>query len=246
MKEIKERYEFDPAKAYRLVAVTDKEGNDKSTHKSFYKDRIGCVATNFRYDDFPVTENLYRLNMNFIRNQNGMFANRGLRTSVIFGVNETEKGFELVTAHSIYTFEGAEINEIPISDERNVIELFLSNEDYYQFAKGFYHDEQGEVYELISNIHLGTFQDSVLVRFVPNEKINGYVCRYFPEANGINFYNTIYGQQGYSTPIRVHNVGESPFLVRFDRYSYTWTINPGENKLIVPYTQDGADPREEE
>ena len=237
-------FEFGRDGVYRLVAVTDRQGNDRTADETFYKDRVGCVATGFYYDDYSVA-GLYRLNMTFVRTPDGQYANRGLHTSVVLEVKDKPGGFDLVTAYSVYSFEKAQLNEIPVKENRNVIELFLSHEDNYLFSKGFYHDPDGKAYDLVADIHVGMIQDSVLVRPVANDEIYDCVCRYFPESYGIEFYNTLYGQQSYSVPMLIHNTGVNDLEVRFERFPFSWTIKPGESKHIMPYNPEGADKENE-
>ena len=60
------------------------------------------------------------------------------------------------------------------------------------------------------------------------------VCRYFPNAK-VEFYDTLYGQQDYSTPMLIHNTGKRDLVVGFQMYPYEWKIEPGTSKHIMPY-----------
>ena len=242
----KQRYEFDPEQAYRLIAVTDKTGRDKSHTDYFYEAIVNCVAVNFHYDDVPSHEEYYRLRMQFVRNELGQPVHRSLHTSIVWNVKETGNGVKLITSNSIYVFEEAEVKEIPKLDEANVIELYMSLEDDYFFGAGFYYDEDKNAYELKEHVHLGMFQDSVLIHIVKDNAIRDCACRYFPMGNYVEFYDTLYGQQDYSTPMLIHNAGKMDLQIRFQMYEHVWTIKLGESKRIIPFNPDGADPEEEE
>lgn len=241
-----ERFEFNPEQAYRLIAVTDKEGRDKGHSKDFYEERLNCVAINFKYDSRPSHDDKYRLNMSFIQTEDGLWCKRSLHTSTVWEVEETENGIKLHTSYSIYVFEKAELKEVTYKDAANLIELYMSLEDDDYFGKGYYYDEDKKVHELKEHVHVGTFQDSVLVDFMPGDSIHGTVCRYFPLWSSVEFYDTFPHQQEYKTPMLIHNTGKHNLPIRFQGYSKVWTIKPGESKTIIPYKPDGADPEETE
>ena len=67
------------------------------------------------------------------------------------------------------------------------------------------------------------------------------VCRYFPYGRSITFYNTLYDQQDYSRRLLIHNTGDIPLEIDFERFEAAWTLQPGESKMITPYGTDGAD-----
>ena len=236
-----ERFEFDPEQAYRLVAVTDKNERDKVHSHVFYEDRFNCVAVNFHYDDFPSHGDKYCMNMKFIQTEDGLWCKRGLHTSTVWEVKETENGVKLITSNSIYVFEKAELNEVTYQDEANLIELYMSLEDDDYFGKGFYYDTEKKPHELREHVHVGMFQDSVLIHFIKEENLQGCACRYFPMGNYVEFYDTLYKQQDYSTPMLIHNTGKKDLPIRFEAYPHVWTIKPGESKRIMPFTPDGAD-----
>lgn len=235
------QFEFERNGYYKLVSIKDRQGNDRMKERDFYEERVGCITTDFCYDDYPSTGGLYRLNMTFVRNKDGLWANRTLHTSVVFRVDKTSTGFKVMTAYSVYSFEKAELDEPLLNREKNTIELYLSTADNYNFAKGFFIDNDGESFELIRNVHIGMFQDSVLLRFPENEKYHGFACRYFPELYGVTFYDTLYKQPDYSTPMRIHNTGSRDLEVKFEMFPHVWTIAPGESKRIIPYNSEGAD-----
>lgn len=241
----KKRYEFDTEQAYRLVAVTDKNGRDKEHYRDFYEAIVKCVAVNFHYDDVPSHEEYYRSRMKFVRNELGQPVCRSLHTSTVWSVEETENGVKLMTSNSIYVFEKAEIKEIPKLEEANLIELYMSLEDDYCFGAGFYYDAEKNAHELREYVHLGMFQDSVLIHIVKDELLMDCACRYFPMGNSVEFYDTLYCEQDYSTPMLIHNTGKQELQIRFQMYEHVWTIKPGESKRIIPFKPDGADMEED-
>lgn len=47
------KYKFDKKKPYRLIAVTDKTGRDKTDMGDFYDDILNCTAVNLHFDEYP-------------------------------------------------------------------------------------------------------------------------------------------------------------------------------------------------
>lgn len=232
-----ELYEFDPEQPFKLIAVTDKNGNDKVHTRELYEERINCIANNFHYEEHPYYDDKYRLHMEFIQNENGLWCKKGLHTSTIWGVKETDTGIIIVTRNSIYVFEKAELKEVPYQDESNLIELYMSLEDSFYFGKGFFYDVEKKPHELKAHIHLGMFQDSVLINFAETDNVQWCVCRYFPMYEYIEFYNTLYQQQEYATPMLIHNTGKKELSVRFQMQSRVWIIQPGKSKRIILATK---------
>ncbi len=229
------RFEFNKEQAYRLIAVTDKNSVDKVNSNKLYKSRINCIATNFCYDEHSFHEGKYRMQMIFIQTDSGLWCTRKLHTSLVSHVEEHENQIKIYTANSIYTFEKAVLNKIPYRDESNLIELYLSLEDSSYFGKGFYYDANKKPYELEKYVHYGRIQDSVLINCLSCEELQSEtVCRYFPKGC-IEFYDTLYGQQDYSTPMLIHNTGKEPLVVRFQFHPKEWTILSGESKYIIPF-----------
>lgn len=241
------RYEFDREKAYKLVAILDKEGKGKANTKSFYADRLNCIAVNLRYDKNPVhgTTDEFRMKMTFVQKEDGMPVQRKLHTSVVDFVEETERSLKIHTKNSIYVMEEARIIEIEPLDEANLIELYLSLMEDNHFAAGFYYDANRKPHELVEYVHVGMFTDSVLIGTYEEVMYDEYVCRYYWRDTCIEFYDTIYGQQDYSTPMLIHNTGKSDLIIRFEAYPKLWTIKPGESKKIVPFSPVGADGEKE-
>lgn len=237
----KERFKFNKEQTYRLIAVTDKNGTDKVHSSQLYESHINCIATNFHYDEFSYYEGKYRMRMMFVQTKSGLWCSRYLHTSFVSQVEENENQIKIYTNNSIYTFEKAELKKIPYRDESNLIELYLSLEDNDYFGKGIYYDTDKKPYELEKKVHIGTFQDSVLIKCPDCKNLQElFVCRYFPNGY-VEFYDTLYGQQDYSTPMLIHNTGKNPLIICFQFYPHKWTIASGESKYIIPFCSEGAD-----
>ena len=243
--------QLDPKKVYKLVAVTDKNGTDKVNSRSLYKERINCLATNLRYDEKifkdKTTETI--LCVDFIQDEEGKWINRHLNTSPVYKVVEVENGIDICTLNSIYTFIEAEMIPPVYQDEANLIELYLSRERDDRFIKGFYYDEDKVPHELAAGVHLGMFVDSVLMRFVAEEDqikyLGSYACRYFIRYSGIEFYDTIYGQQAYPIDILIHNVGNYDMEVKVEFLPEEWVVPVGESKRLPSFDELQKKHREE-
>lgn len=231
---------FDKEKAFRLIAVTDLEGRDKVRSKKFYGERINCIATRLRYDDNPVhgSTDEYRMRMDFVRNETGMPIKRSLHTSVVHNVEKTGNGLKIHTNNSIYVLEEAELKKIVLLDETDLIEMYMSLEDDYYFGYGFYYDENTKPHELKEYVHLGMFQDSVIIHVTDHCISPETVCNYFPVWGCVEFYDVLRKKQ----PILIHNTGKSDLQIKFSSYEKVWTIKSGESKRIVPFFPNGADP----
>ena len=227
------RFEFDSKKAYRLVCVTDREGKTKTSE--LYTSVEGCVAVNLRYDCEGNTKT--RMKIPFVQDETGMWINRCIHTSTIDGIAETESGLNIYTRNSAYQFESAELNEVPVCAETNIIELYLSSEEGFGFAKGFYRDSEGSVKELFPHYHVGMCADSVLLR---ESESGEYLARYFNRIGMVEFYDTLYQQQPYDLPMLIHNTSRKyPLKIRFERLSREWIIAPGGENRIVPFEPAG-------
>lgn len=235
------QFELNPQATYRLIAVTDRQGNDKSQSKALYQNRINGIATNFHYDEQPVYEGLYRLNMDFVENAFGQPCERGLHTSPVYEVVETTDGMAVYTHYSVYIFQEATVQEPVFQGEANLIELYLADDNEYYFEKGYLYDEYNVIHALKRYLHLSMFQDSVLLDVTGEANGENYVCRFFPRWGGIEFYDTRYHQQDYELPMLIHNTGTTKLTIRFQGLKAKWTIPPGESKRIIPYDKTGAD-----
>lgn len=228
---------------YRLVGIFDREGHCRADvdprHREFYSNLEGCLVRNIREDTYFYTgDKIMRIDV--VQDPNGNYINRNFKTSPLEDIRELDDGvLEIVTMRSVYRFESAEIKPPIYQDDAELIELYLCDENS-QFAAGYYYDDEKQPHTLIGSVHLGTFQDSVMVCL--EEEPGICTCRFFPKGHTIEFYNTLYGQQDYSRRILVHNTGKSPLLIQFEGFRATWTILPGESKWIQPFCADGADP----
>lgn len=226
------KYEFAPAEVYRLVGVTDREGKDKSRSCELYSGVAGCVATNLRYDGA-------RMRLDFVQDETGLWINRSIHTSTVEDVQATEEGVTIYTRNSVYRFEKAELKARPVCDEANILELYMSSEERFKFAKGFYRDSEGVAKEIFPHIHVGMFMDSVLLR---EPQTGAYLARYFDRPGTVELYDTIYHQQPYDIPMLIHNTSRKyPLKIRFERCNREWTIASGGNKRIIPFDPSGAD-----
>jgi len=140
-------------------------------------------------------------------------------------------------------FEPTTLKEPVFQDEAELIELYLSTGSHDMFCTGYYYDADKNPHELVNHMHVGTFQDSCLI--MQKDRIGATVCRFFPFPDSIEFYDTIYHQQDYSRRMLIHNAGKTPIQVKFERFPAKWTIQPGDSKIIVPYSTDGVDQEDE-
>ena len=231
------RYEFDPAQAYRLVGVTDREGKDKSRSCELYSSVAGCIATSLRYDGKEEVPT--RMRLDFVQDEAGMWINRSIHTSAVESIQGTDGGLNIYTRNSVYRFVKAEMKKNPVCGEANILELYMSSEERFDFAKGFYCDSEGVANELFPHIHVGMFTDSVLLR---EPQTGAYLARYFDRSGTVEFYDTIYHQQLYDIPMFIHNTSRKyPLKIRFEGFNREWTIAPGGSKRIIPFDPVGAD-----
>lgn len=230
------KFNFNPKQAYRLVAVKTRQGDDKKD--PLYLERLNCVANRLYYDEEPVYghEHLYRMRMHFVENENGQPINRDIHTSVVLDVKETDHGvLKIFTWNSVYILEKAELKEIIYQDAAELIELYLSLEEEYHFARGFYYDKHKKPHELVADVHIGLFTDTVLMRPQEEVQYSQYICRYYYNGSNVEFYSA-------SFPMLIHNVGFSPLEIKFEHRSQRWTIQPGERKLIASSRKGGDAP----
>jgi len=217
-------------KCYKLVDVLTSDRTSKVETRMLYQERVGCLTKNIHrghtYDGGQC-----RMHMTFIQDGAGNWINRGLRTSPVSEIVETEHGLEIHTMNSIYVFEEAELREPEYLDVADTIELYLSDEENH-FCKGIYYDADKDPHELECVVHLGTFQDSYLLCVDGN--VMQSVCRYFPRFSSLQFYNSIPRQNSYHQPIVIHNIGEVPLRVTFQGSDAEWTIQPGDTETIIP------------
>lgn len=235
------RFEFDPEQAYQLVFVKNRDGSEKKERPYFYNQYLGCVCTFIEYDDFEYEDGRSSLWMYFRRDSKGNYINRNIHTSLVNHVVETENGLKIHTENSIYILEKTVLGHKELLDVANLIELYLSLDDNFYFCKGFYYDPEKNAHELYTSVHVGFMVDSCLIGTYEGRQWGNFVCRYFLGGEQIKFYDTLYHQQDYSTPMLIHNNGSGDMVVCFEGFPETWTIKPGKSRRIVPYSPEGAD-----
>lgn len=229
------KFDFDKSQDYKLIDVTDKNGISKIENDHLYSRVKNCIVTNIFYDSIPSLDGAYRVNLNFIQDEDGNWINRGIHTSPVLKVEPTGKGINIHTQNSIYMFEKATIKETEKRTRKSIIELFLSLDEDYNFAKGFYWDELGKPYELDFNIHIGMFVDTVLIGHPQESAFGEFLCRYFYKPTKIEFYDTLYHQQDYSKPLLIHNTSKNRSLpISFEFCEENWIIPPSQTMKIIP------------
>lgn len=223
--------EFNLKDNYRLIAVLDHEGNSKVHERKLYEDRINCIAIDFV---LPDEDNPFFF-CRFVQTEDGNWINRALRTSSVEQLKTTNWGFAVQTANSIYLFEEAEPKPAKYLEVENTIELYLSMEAKFHFVKGFYYDDEGVPYELTEYPHLGMFMDSVLIAAKEREMFPQYMCRYYMHDDCIEFYDTIYGQQPYETPIVIRNLDDKDMVIKREFRDENWVIPAGACVRFAPF-----------
>ena len=231
-------------KTYRLVSILDREGNRRADveprHADFYRNLEGCIARNIREDTSFYRDGTFA-RVDVIQDPCGRWINHNFKTSPLEEIRELDDGgLELITMRSVYRFEPAEMVPPVYQDAANLIELYMTV-DNYQFCNGYFYDDNKEPHQLSYYVHAGMFQDSVLVRR-EDALMGDYVCRYFPLGTKIKFYNTLYREQNYAYPMLIHNTSDVPIKIEFEYLRATWTILPGESRMITPGSTEGADP----
>lgn len=222
-------------KTYRLTAIFDRQGNRRSRsdpkRKEFYRSLEGCIAQNIREGTYLFSdEKIMRIDI--IQDPDGNWINRNFHTSPMEEIRELENGgLEIITMRSVYRFEPAEPRAPVYQDDAELIELYLCDQNY-QFAAGYYYDADKQPHQLKDSVHLGTFQDSVLIS--QSDNFSNCVCRYFPLGRTVEFYDTIYQQQDYSRRLLIHNTGSTPLTIRFQGFQASWIIHAGESEMITP------------
>lgn len=223
-------FEFVEGKHYQLVDVRDLFGRSKVHMSELYSARVGCITPYIRMRPYDSKVDGLCLYVYFNQDADGNFVNRHLRTSEISEIIEGEE-IEVITANSIYVFKPAAPKEPEYREASNLIELWLGTGDYL-FDKGIHYDADGAPHLLTNSIHLGNIQDSFLICHRDNPSIT--VARYFSGFQGIEFYDTIYGQQDYFMPILVHNTADYELSIRFQFAKIEYRVESGREKLIQP------------
>lgn len=225
-------FEFAEEQYYQLVDVRDLFGRSKAHMDELYNTRVGCISDHVRITPYPPGTDGRVLRAMFTQDADGNFIERNLRTSLISEIIKKNDGqIEVITANSIYVFKPAMPKEPEYREATNLIEIWLGTGDY-RFDKGVHYDADGNPHILQLSIHIGTFDDSFLICHKNNPSV--IVARYFSGYQGIEFYDTIYGQQDYSTPMWIHNTADHELTIRFEFANVEHRIKPGEELLIRP------------
>ena len=235
-----ESYEFNTESAYRLVDVQDHSGNSKIESRDLYKERVGCIAKKIRSSTLNIEGKPCQIIwMEFVMDGSGRWTYKRLRTSPVTDVTQKGEHIEIKTLNSIYVLEPAVLPPQEYQDAADLIELYLSDEGN-RFVKGLYYDADKVPHDLEAFVHEGLIVDSCLVHFADNF-ITGIVCRYFIQPDTIEFYDTLYHQQEYITPILIHNCSDNPMQVEFPFSIDVLTIEPWSEVKIEPPTIHGKE-----
>jgi len=133
------------------------------------------------------------------------------------------------------------------------MELYMTDEGY-KFEKGYLYC-LGQAVEMDAipsqDIDLPMdLQDCVLVGTsdeVLMWEMAGSSCRYYLDGPSIEFFKKPSEEEdevNYPVPMVIHNICKRPLTICFEGIDETWTIQPGENKRIIPWRTDGADSKE--
>ena len=128
----------------------------------------------------------------------------------------------LIPDYEIVKAEYKDKREFPAIEAGKIL-LVLSNFDEYYFHSLYYLPEGAcEAAEYRSCAHIGTFQDSYLIR-VKGMPID---IRYFPHYQNVEFYS----QDTDGKPLYLENIGDVPLYAK--RFSGTICLQPGERKEV--------------
>ena len=128
----------------------------------------------------------------------------------------------LIPDYEIVKAEYKDKREFPAIEAGKIL-LVLSNFDEYYFHSLYYLPEGAcEAAEYRSCAHIGTFQDSYLIR-VKGMPID---IRYFPHYQNVEFYS----QDTDGKPLYLENIGDVPLYAK--TFSGTICLQPGERKEV--------------
>lgn len=134
---------------------------------------------------------------------------------------------------SVYKCKRAEdMKAIGEQLQNNEYLLDISVNSNYYFDGGLYKDSAGNLHEIVESVHIGTFQDSVILSTHTEDDWDG--MRYFPYAgNRLEFYEQLWKNedraqvQGY-----IRNTGSEPIEVMFI-WGKGVKIEPGSKIEVV-------------
>ena len=223
--------EIDRNKYYKLIDVLNLEGVSKVEERDLYKTIINCTGTNIRAKYIDSQNFIYKVS--FVLNAKGQWTNESLRTSLVSDVLQEENILKIFTMNSIYVFKEAEEPKTIYTNSSDLIELFL-NDKRNHFCKGIYYDENKCPHELFDVVNVGMFVDSCLISLEDDGFYSDIVCRYFIKSSDIEFYDTLYNQQDYSTKMKIHNTAEVPLTITFEWSDVSYEIPSGECIEFIP------------
>ena len=134
-----------------------------------------------------------------------------------------DENMELIPNYENIKNKYINTNKNPVIEEGKVL-LVLSNFDEYYF-NSFYYIPDGETkpVKYMASPHIGTFQDSFLIR---DEDWNKIDLRYFPHYQNIEFYAEHIGDH----PLFIENIGD---ITLFAKASCgTIKLEPGDRKEV--------------
>ena len=221
--------QLDYDKYYKIIDIQTPEGISKVHTKLTYLLFINNTITRLRPSFLK--DSSFCVRMNSVLNADGRWANYKLCTSLVSYIKEDDETLYIHTKNSIYVLKPAEKPTYTFLDKSDFIELYINNYGDH-FCKGYYYDNNKTPYELDCYVNVGMFQDSCLIKIADDPFMENIVCRYFPKRNGIQFYDTLYHQQDYSTPILIHNTADEPIDISFEWSDEMIVIPEGESELI--------------
>lgn len=216
---------------YKLIDVLDYNLVSKVEDEPMYKGIVNYTTKCIRERNFG--NDKFAVRIEFAFNTRGEWTNKNIRTSMVSQIVEKDNLFKIYTANSIYVFEPAE-KPVPVyQDAAELIELYI-NDEMNCFCKGFYYDENKQPEELFSMTHLGMVVDSCLICTKEGVFFSSPICRYFIRNNGVEFYDTLYNQQDYSTKMLIHNTADVAMTISFEFSDVIYEIAPGESVEFYP------------
>lgn len=221
----REDFCIDASHAYRLIDVLDRESETSKVHTDrLYEDRVGAVAINLRPEK-PEKDGSFRVYMDFVRLANGLMTSMYLHTSSVESIVETEDELRIVTCNSIYIMKRTTLPDPDYLDEKELLELFISNQASYMFCRGVYYDENGIPVELKGMEHPGMFTDSFLIGLPNKYEWGSFLCRYYVGWDSIDFYSIECDR------MMIHNEGKDPIALKIGSHDMG-IVEPGKTRML--------------
>ena len=231
-------FSFDENKVYRFIAVKGHSGQDLSEH-NFFSSILNCTAVNFRWEEKNTDFYFPSICMTFVQKPDGTWIQRPLHVGGVNQIIDKQSALEIHTETSVYVFEPAFLMEPTFLDETSVLELFMSFNEVSCFAKGFFYDKQKKPHELYKYEPYAKATDPIFLHYEKESALH-CVCTYQTFSKGIAFHEPSHHERHSFLPIIIHNTGDYPIPIWFQRSPETWTILPGEVKRIIPFGPYGA------